>query len=198
VKFPHVQKSHLVRLPIRRIAFTTPPAERKRRATRGRELYEAALKNGEAGGLLEFVEQELKGRRSDVVHDLLAFLAQRMMAMNKEKHAAARGFLTDLKDFHGVDAHGLKPKTKLDQFWTLEVGDVFAHLKANTRLLAAQGVHLKESDDQKIRSRFQKATAKILPLERALAFTDSLIDQIVYRLYDLTPEEIQIVEDAGR
>lgn len=117
-----------------------------------------------------------------------------MTALNREKHEAAGGFLTDLKDFHGVDAHGLKPKTRLDEFWKLEVADVFAHLKANVRTLAAQGVRLKESDEERIRSRFQKAKDRIVPLETALAFTDRLIDQIVYRLYDLTAEEIKIVE----
>jgi hypothetical protein len=93
-----------------------------------------------------------------------------------------------------VDAHSLKPKTRLDDFWTLEVADVFAHFKANVRTLAAQGVRLKEADEEKIRNRFQTAKDTILPLEGTLTFTDRLIDRIVYRLYDLTPEEIRIVE----
>jgi len=36
---------------------------------------------------------------------------------------------------------------------------------------------------------------QILPLETALSFTDRLIDQIVYRLYGLTPDEIALVEE---
>jgi hypothetical protein len=32
--------------------------------------------------------------------------------------------------------------------------------------------------------------------ERQIAATDSEIDRLVYKLYDLTPKEIQIVEDA--
>ena len=35
---------------------------------------------------------------------------------------------------------------------------------------------------------------KLLPLKARLAFTDRLIDRIVYRLYGLTEEEIAIVE----
>jgi len=35
-------------------------------------------------------------------------------------------------------------------------------------------------------------------LEAQIAFTDRLIDQVVYRLYGLTPEEITLVEEAGR
>ena len=57
-----------------------------------------------------------KPERADVVHDLLAFLAEQMTALNQQKRAAAKQFLTDLKDFHSIDAHALKPKTKLDEF----------------------------------------------------------------------------------
>jgi hypothetical protein len=34
-------------------------------------------------------------------------------------------------------------------------------------------------------------------LERQIAVTDAEIDKLVYRLYDLTPEEIALVEGAG-
>jgi len=37
----------------------------------------------------------------------------------------------------------------------------------------------------------------LLPLEAQIAFTDQLIDQIVYRLYGLTPDEIRIVEGTS-
>ena len=44
---------------------------------------------------------------------------EKVIAESREKQAAVRQFLTDLKDFHGIDAHALTPKTKLDQFWKL-------------------------------------------------------------------------------
>ena len=43
-------------------------------------------------------------------------------------------------------------------------------------------------------SRFQQAKDKLVPLDSQIAFTDTLIDQIVYRLYGLTADEIKIVE----
>jgi len=187
-------KQYIGELPIRRIDFTTPGADRKRHGKKVQQAYERGVRGGGDAAVLALVDEHMKAARTDVVHDLLAFLAERMTAMNKEKHETARGFLTNLKDFHGVDAHSLKPKTRLDEFWTLEPVDVFAHLKANVRALAAQGVRLKENDEEKIRNRFQKAKDRIIPLEAALSFTDRLIDRIVYRLYDLTPEEIRIVE----
>ena len=37
----------------------------------------------------------------------------------------------------------------------------------------------------------------LLPLKARLAATDRLIDQVVYRLYGLTEEEIAVVEGRG-
>jgi hypothetical protein len=75
---------------------------------------------------------------------------------------------------------------------------VFAHLRKNAKLLAEQGVRLKEADEERIRDRLQKATGKLMPLEAQIEFTGRLIDQIVYRLYGLTVEEIKLVEEAAR
>ncbi len=41
---------------------------------------------------------------------------------------------------------------------------------------------------------FIKSSAVLEPLKEKIKATDNLIDQIVYRLYDLTQEEIEIVE----
>ena len=98
---------------------------------------------------------------------------------------------------HGLFTYSLKPKTKLYEFWKLAVSDVFAHFKANTKTLTARGVHLKETDEESIRARFQKAADVLVPLETRIAFTDRLIDQIVYKLYGLTPEEIAIIERSS-
>jgi hypothetical protein len=191
VKFPHVQKSHLIRLPIRRIEVTTPEKKRASFFDKARHFYQRALPDGNLEAVLAFATEQLaaKPERADVVHDLLAFLAERMTALSRDKNAVAKEFVTGLKDFHGVDIHSLKPKTRLDEFWKLDAGEVFAHFSANK-------LRLKDFDGKEIRSSFQKAKDLVLPLEAQIAFTDTLINQIVYRLYGLTPEEIQLVEDS--
>lgn len=40
--------------------------------------------------------------------------------------------------------------------------------------------------------------AKLKPMFERIEDTDRLIDEIVYRLYGLTEEEIRLVEEAGR
>ncbi|MDD2835199.1 MAG: hypothetical protein PHY05_03525, partial [Methanothrix sp.] len=85
--------------PIRRISFTTPAPERFRLGAELEQLYvdgkqaeilaqvDACLPKDEAGNFI--ADQE----RSDVVHDLLAFLAERMLEMNKQKQQEIKGFL---------------------------------------------------------------------------------------------------------
>src|SRR5207237_7307346 len=128
-----------------------------------------------------------KHERADVVHDLVAFLAEGMTRLNTQKRATAKQFLTDLKDFHGIHVRSMNPKTKLYEFWKLDAADLFAHFWANK-------VRISQSDEEKIRERFSKAKSALGPLDSQIAFSDRLIDQIVYRLYGLTPEEVKIVK----
>jgi hypothetical protein len=188
---PQILVTNIPKLPIRRIAFTTTSPERKRYLAAAIKLYERSLSANDFGRTLEFVDQQLRENRSDVVHDLLVFLADRLIEMNKRKCTTARQFLTDLKDFHGIDVRSLNPKTKMDEFWKLEAADVFVHFRANK-------VQLRGSDEEKIRERFSKSKSALVPLDSQIAFTDQLIDQIVYRLYGLTPEEIKIVKGTNK
>jgi hypothetical protein len=179
-------KYMLHQLPIRRITSTTPPPDRKRLKTKARALSESSMA-AKTPAILDFTETELATNHADVIHDFLAYLAEQMMELNQAKQTIAKTFLVDLKDFHGIVARSLTPKTKLDEFWKLETAGLFAHLHANK-------IRIKESDEDKIRSRFQQAKDKLVPLDSQIAFTDTSIDQIVYRLYGLTEDEIQIVK----
>jgi hypothetical protein len=176
------------------IEFTTLDAKRATQLAKGKQLTKVAWTVRRTRWILL---KELEALCTDVVHDFLAFLAERMMAMKQEKRTTAKQFLTDLKDFHNIDSRTLNPKTKLDEFWKLEALDLFAHLHKNARRLEEQKVRLSEKDEDKIRSRFVMAKETLLPLETQIAFTDQLIDQIVYRLYGLTDEEIVLVESAS-
>jgi hypothetical protein len=93
------KSQYVSRLPIRRISFTTPAPERARLGAELQQLYandkhaeilaqvEACLPKDTTGNFI--AEQE----QSDVVHDLLAFLAERMLEMNKQKQQEIKGFL---------------------------------------------------------------------------------------------------------
>jgi len=193
----HVNAYEIDGLPVPQFSFSTPKTKRAAFLAKARLLYQRGLPDGNWEGVLAFAAEQLaaKPERADVVHDLLAFLAERMTALSLDKRAIAKQFVTDLRGFHGIDAHSLKPKTRLDEFWKLDTAEVFAHLNKNRKELAAANVDFNLSAERNLRSLFEQSKSAILPLESQIAFTDALIDQIVYRLYGLTPEEIKAVEN---
>ena len=66
---------------------------------------DTCLPKDEAGNFI--AEQE----KSDVVHDLLAFLAERMLEMNKQKQTEVKGFLGWLESYLDAKVEDLTPKT---------------------------------------------------------------------------------------
>jgi hypothetical protein len=48
-----------------------------------------------------------------------------------------------------------------------------------------------------LKKEFAASRTVLLPLKARLAATDQLIDQVVYRLYELTEEEIEVVEERS-
>jgi len=189
-------REYLIHLPIRCISFTTPAANRKKLEKQGENIYEADLRNNDTSSILGFADKQLEANRMDAIHDLLALLADRMIGYNKIKYETAKRFHADLKDFHNIDIHTLTPKTRLDEFWKLEITEVFEHLKKNKKIITGAGLNISIDDEDKIRNRFISAKNAILPVGRNIEFTDNLIDQIVYRLYGLTNDEIKIVEES--
>ena len=72
--------------PIRRIAFTTPAADRARYLDEGKLRYKTYLAAGDDGAVRAFVAERLahEPEQSDVIHDLLAISLEEMIRLNKE------------------------------------------------------------------------------------------------------------------
>ena len=149
-------------------------------------LVDACLPKDEAGNFIASQE------RSDVVHDLLAFLAERMLEMNKQKQTEIKGFLGWLDSYLGAKVEDLTPKTKLQSYYEHDYEGFLAVLKRNSKKLQVDPARRKESED--LRTEFEGSMGKLMPLRERIRKTDELIDATVYRLYGLTEEEIGIVE----
>ncbi len=146
--------------------------------------------------------------QSDVVHDLLAFLAEQMIELNKAKQAKIAEFLEwlevelevkpDKKGNTGIDA--LTGKTKLKNYLgdyqkgeeTLPFDELWAILRKNKNRIER---NLSPTFMQDVKRAYEESLSDLLPIKEKLRLTDRLIDQIVYRLYGLTEEEIRIVEE---
>ena len=147
---------------------------------------EALLPKDEAGNFI--TEQE----KSDVVHDLLAFLAERMLEMNKVKQKEIRGFLDWLEGYLGAKIEDLKPKTRILSYYESDYESLLAVLKKNKKKLAVDPS--RREPGELLRAEFDESMNKLGPLREKIKRTDELIDAVVYRLYGLTDEEIGIVK----
>lgn len=192
--FAEVKIVDLERLPIRRIPFTTPEKERARLLQKGKTLYERCLAKNDQACVLGFVEDCLKHEpeQADVVHDLLTFLAEQMVEMNRQKHDEVKGFLEWLERESGAKVNDLKQKTKIRGYHEGTFEELIEALKENRKALAIDPSRKAFQDRLKIE--LETSLAKVQPLKERIALTDRLIDQVVYRLYGLTDEEIDIIE----
>jgi hypothetical protein len=138
--------------------------------------------------------------QSDAVHDLLAHLAEQMIAMNKEKQAEVKGFLAWLEREIGTPIDDLTRKTHLRNYLGdyqkgeahLALDDVLDILRRNRRRLRVDPAA--RAFQERLAREYQASLDKLLPLKARLAATDRLIDLVVYRLYGLTEEEVAVVE----
>jgi hypothetical protein len=127
-----------------------------------------------------------------VVHDLLAFLTERMLEMNKQKQQEIKGFLGWLEGYIGAKVDDLTPKTKIQSYYEHDYDGLLAVLKKNRKKLAIDPAC--REPGEALRAEYDGSVGKLLPLRERIEKTDELIDAIVYRLHGLTEEEIRIVE----
>src|SRR5713226_8038531 len=139
---------------------------------------------------------------------VLTLLAEEMIRLNKEKREAQKEFLdwlvTTLKILPDRDGRKgievLTGKSKIADYpgdyqkgesplAFEELHDIL--LKNKGRL----GVSLSDAGlVERVRKEYEGSLERVLPLKERLDKTDALIDQVVYRLYGLTEEEIGAVE----
>lgn len=188
-------------LPIRRIFFTTLASERSNLVEELKALYQS----GQFDEILCRVESCLpkdaecqfitEQEKSDVVHDLLAFLAEQMLYMNKRKQHEIKGFLDWLEGYIGAKVEDLTPKTKVQEYYNSSYDSFQEVMKKNRKKLKIDPTRREPAEALKVE--FEASVGKVNPLRDRIAQTDRLIDQIIYKLYGLTEEEIKIVEYGG-
>jgi len=184
---------------IRRISFYIPDADRRL----GEELA-GLCAAGRFDEVLEAVDgclpkdaagEPIAGsERSDVVHDLLAHLAEEMIRMNKEKQEEIRGFLAWLSDFTGARIDDLSNKTKVSAYYEIEFSELLSVLKKNKKKLDVDPGRRAFGED--LRREYSASVEKLAPLLSRIGEVDRLIDAIVYRLYGLSEAEVEIVEGS--
>ena len=112
--------------------------------------------------------------------------ADQMIDLNKQFHQTQKEFLDWLKIQYGLE----KQSKKLESFYALGEEAFFAELK---KKLPKENKNISPKQTGEIKQYFEDYRQKIIALKNEIEKTDSEIDEMVYGLYGLTKEEIEIV-----
>lgn len=233
----HVNAYEIDSMPIPFISFVAPEEKRKKLIEETKSHYKKCLETGNSDSVLHFIETRLKKEHQpdpemvkkhnadplnkdwqipegalweqfDVVHDFLAYLAEQMIEMNKEKQTEIKGFVKwleaqlnvqpDKEANTGIDA--ITGKTQIKNYLgDYQKGEEYLSFEEFWKILEKNKPRIQANLKSRelfetISTEYEKSLSKLLPLKKRLRKTDRLIDQIVYKLYGLTEEEIGIVE----
>ena len=112
--------------------------------------------------------------------------ANLILQLNKDLMTEIKGFKDWLQNTFHID----KLSKKLDKYYELSFDDFLVELKKKK-------VDIKFRKTQELlKNEFEESVDRISPLIREIRETDKKIDNMVYELYGLNDEEIQIVENS--
>jgi hypothetical protein len=194
-------------LPIPKINFTTESDRRQQGLENLINLYQQYQTDHQLDPILSQCEQHLNQppEEADIIHDCLAHLAEQMIQLNQQKQTEIKGFLKWLERFIGCPVDTLKNKSKIQNYLgdytkqknldpALEFDGLIKILNQNKKLIKIDPNSRK--DQEPIENEYQTSLNTLLPIKTQLKNCDNLIDEIVYQLYGLTPEEKAIIENS--
>lgn len=129
---------------------------------------------------------------SDVVHDFLAHLGERVLRMNVLRDEETMNFLRWLEGEMRTEIESLKNRTKVRMYHDMEYRDFSEILKQNRRVLPINPSNREFQEN--LEKEFDKSLSIVVPLKNEATKADNLIDKIVFILYGLSDEEVGIVE----
>ena len=129
----HVNSYEIDPMPMPPILFTTPEKERKEFFKEAVKLYERSKYDD----VIKWAEYELALKRTDTSHDLLAYLAEQMIELNKAKGNETKGFVKWLEREIGAEIDDLTNKTAIKEYHNHDFNhllDVLKRIKTNSPL----------------------------------------------------------------
>jgi type I restriction-modification system DNA methylase subunit len=203
--FPQVTYEELKSLPIPNINFITESDRRQTYLENTINFYQQYQINHNPNVLLTQIDHHLNQQpeQADIIHDLLAYLAEQMIELNKQKQTEIKGFLTWLARLIGTDIDNLTNKSKIQNY----LGDYYKQKQADNHLTLDELIDILKKNKKKLKidisgrkeqetlaKEYQASLNTLLPIKKQLKQCDWLIDEIVYKLYKLTLEEKAIIE----
>ena len=137
-----------------------------------REIRKAYFEN--------FPIPDLKNSEFSIINSELANLADKMLTLNETLQKKSTNFLKVVKQTFALE----KISTKLETFYNLDFDGFLKELKQ--KLTPKTKLEWLEV--------FEETKKSLQEIQSQIATTDKEINALVYKLYDLTEEEIKIVE----
>lgn len=176
---------------IRKIKNNTSIEEKENIVSKLKELYEkneytTILSN--IGSYISYDSDEgfnWSKEKSDVIHDFLGFLAQMMIKIKLVKNKEVNRFHRWLEKYLNMKIENCVGKEKIKNYFFQTYDDFLKNLSKNKIEIK---VDLKEE--------FNSSKNLLKPTLKKIEETDSLIDNIIYKLYGLTKKEISLIEES--
>jgi type I restriction-modification system DNA methylase subunit len=203
--YAQFQAPQLRLLPIPNVEFKTPDKERNNLVAELQTFYESAIdKSAPSSQHFKALVNRTSicisshSKKSDVAHDFLAYLADQMRRMHSEKHEVARTFLDWVESplGLGVNIDDLKNRKKFDRFYenpNLGTDEAFRELEDT---FAKSKIRIRPKQLSGLKREYEKVVVTLKPLLNQLLTTETVIDYLVYRLYDLSKSEVARVEEC--
>jgi len=168
-------------IPIRRLSL--PPSEDREEAMFSLErLVDESLRAGRVD------TSSLSSLRSDWHrHDLLAFLTERIGRLLEHVYAEVSDFLSWLETELQAERGALQAKSGVASYYLRPWEAFFQTLRAVRKSFRA---NLGERDLQhRLRSEFSGSVERITNLRVSVGLLEQTVDEVVYQLYQVSPEE---------
>ena len=197
IRTMHFDDAYVGKIPIPQISFTTP---KNRCATLIEEAkgmcFEFINEFKSTEKILNFISSHLEAKpeESDVIHFILVYLTERMIEMKKEKNNEIKDFLHWLEGEIGAEIADLDKKTILTKYYVRDFQTFADVLLKNRNKLKGNYDPAKRGPKERLQVEYSNSMEKLGPILKNIEYTESLINEIIYKLYGLTEEEIKIVE----
>ncbi len=181
-------------LPIKKIDFLLDNEEKIGWLKDFNYLSDTIDNEGKINSILTSLEDNEK------IYHALVTLAEKMINMNIVKQKNMKKYIKSLDERMKGSIDNISGKTIIINFLgDYQKGEPYTTFEDIVKILEKNksklGVNLNQPGLLKeLEREYEKSLEKLLPIKQRLALTDKLIEQIVYRLYGLTEEEIRVVE----
>lgn len=143
-----------------------------------------------------------RGAYLGALADLVGYLAERMTELHRKRQEETRAFLSWLEERLSCPVDDLSGKRYVLAYYEqpegveklLEVIEQNYPLKHGLDITTPAAYGARNAERDRIVEGYERSMACLRPVLRQVALTDGLIDLLVYRLYGLTEEEVEVVE----